>query len=459
MSYLNTKYYNGMLDEKTIMSYIGDIYDSKELYEELVGTYEEVEVINTTYSSNSYWWPIGSKETTVGTNGKIFATGDPVSVKITSWFGAKDIAQHSSGHGGIDIGIRPYGVGEVNVIAAKSGTVVYPTSKSQTLYKDGVYVSGSYGNYVKIEHSDGTYTIYGHMAYDSITVMAGEVVEQGQVIGKVGNTGESTGTHLHFEMRKGGDNKTNRVDPLDYVDPDNPRPISSGGSSDFSLVTTTLTKEQFILKMDDYCKRTNNNGFCNTFAANAEQIYTVSLANNINPELVVVTAGTEQGWKLSSSCSYTNNYWGLGIPNGKGCNAGKKFSSIYEGIAYYATVLATYNEGGSHAGLIKSTYDNRVKAGCKPEGHGLPGTFAGMQSVYSFLGTYRYNPGSGGLGGCYYLNLPDMYGQGYCSTVSTCASPYNNCSESSKTTICEQNDYTAFQLKKKTDIRYDIFGL
>ena len=79
-----------------------------------------------------------------------------------------------------------------------------------------------------------------------------------------------------------------------------------------------------------------------------------------------------------------------------------------------------------------------------------------MQSVYSWVGTYRFNPGSSGLGGCYYLDR--IYGSGYCSKVRTCSN-YSNCPNSSRTTTCEQNDYTAYQLEGKLSLRYDIFGL
>ena len=79
-----------------------------------------------------------------------------------------------------------------------------------------------------------------------------------------------------------------------------------------------------------------------------------------------------------------------------------------------------------------------------------------MQSVYSWIGDYRYNPGDSGLGGCYYLNI--MYGENYCSTVSSCTS-YSSCPSSSATTVCEQNDYTAYQLQEKLEFRNAIFGL
>ena len=72
-----------------------------------------------------------------------------------------------------------------------------------------------------------------------------------------------------------------------------------------------------------------------------------------------------------------------------------------------------------------------------------------MQSAYSWLGTYRYDPGSSSLGGCYYLNI--IYGSNYCDTVPT--------GNDVPTTVCEQNDYTAWQLQDKLELRNTIFGL
>lgn len=446
-------------NEQRVIDTINQIYDAKEQYESLAGGYDVTEIINVTTSQNSFWWPIGSEKTTVGTNGKLYASDEPVSIEITSYFQSKEEFR-DKGHGGIDISPNGRGVGVVNVIASKSGTVVYPVDKSQTSFNDNGSLNNNdgqtYGNYVKIQHSDGTYTLYAHLAKDSITVFAGEVVEQGQVIGKLGHSGRSTGAHLHFEMRKGADSSANRVNPLDFVDPKNPRPISYGSGNNFSLVATTLTKEEFVTKMKNYCDRSKNKGFCNNFSSRAASIYDASLSSGVNPELVVVTAGAEQAWTLSASCSYTNNYWGIGITNGKGCNSGAKYSSIEEGIAGYAALLSSYGPSGNFAASITNRYNQRAQAGCDAAGHGLPGTLEGMQSIYSWLGNYRYNPGSGGLGGCYYLNI--IYGAGYCSSVATCPGS-SNCPSTSATTVCEQNDYTAWQLKKKAQIRYDIFGL
>ena len=104
-------------------------------------------------------------------------------------------------HAGIDIG-GGYGA---NVMAASSGTVVYAGGAS------------GYGTLVSISH--GTYggrditTNYAHMS--AIFVREGQRVFRGQVVGQIGNEGNSTGPHLHFEVRRDGD----PTEPLDWVSP------------------------------------------------------------------------------------------------------------------------------------------------------------------------------------------------------------------------------------------------
>ena len=110
-----------------------------------------------------------------------------------------------AGHTGVDVNI---GVAGRNVVAVKDGTVVVSTALKNS---SGAY--RSYGEYVVINHHDGTMTLYAHMLAGSRTVSQGSKVKQGQKIGTVGSTGNSTGTHLHFEVRLNG----RVVNPLPYL--------------------------------------------------------------------------------------------------------------------------------------------------------------------------------------------------------------------------------------------------
>ena len=126
-----------------------------------------------------YIWPVSSR-------------------RITSTFGgrASPGGIGSTNHKGIDIG----GVGYTTEIhAAKAGTVIV----SQ--------YSRSYGNYVVVSHGSGNTTLYAHMSSRKVSV--GQYVNQGDVLGITGSTGNSTGPHLHFEITESGV----RINPLNYL--------------------------------------------------------------------------------------------------------------------------------------------------------------------------------------------------------------------------------------------------
>lgn len=99
-------------------------------------------------------------------------------------------------HGGIDLA-APWGTA---VLACKSGEVI------STVQNDAIL-----GNYVIVRHGKTTTSVYGHLS--AISVQEGELVQSGDEIGKVGETGLTTGPHLHFEIRVNG--KT--VDPQKYL--------------------------------------------------------------------------------------------------------------------------------------------------------------------------------------------------------------------------------------------------
>lgn len=105
------------------------------------------------------------------------------------------------GHLAIDISSGPIPVFNKPCLAADGGRVLYA----------GWYYG--YGRYIKIQHANGLVTTYAHL--NTINVVAGQNVSRGQMIGRVGNSGYSTGPHLHFEVIKNGV----KVNPLNYVRP------------------------------------------------------------------------------------------------------------------------------------------------------------------------------------------------------------------------------------------------
>ena len=115
----------------------------------------------------------------------------------------------TASHKGIDMAWnRHQGGKNVPVYAADDG-VVYST-------KDNDKSKKSWGNFVKIKHNDGTYTLYAHLR-DGIKVKKGQKVKQGEQIGNMGNTGKSGENHLHYEVYVGGASTSNRKNPLDYT--------------------------------------------------------------------------------------------------------------------------------------------------------------------------------------------------------------------------------------------------
>ena len=123
----------------------------------------------------------------------------PAGGYITSTYGySSDYG--SSFHKGVDLGAGC----NSSIYAASSGRVVYA----------GYGWNGGYGNYIIIEHANGLRTAYGHIIAGGILVSYGQNVAVGTRIARVGSTGNSTGCHLHFEVRPGGWNTT---DPVPFM--------------------------------------------------------------------------------------------------------------------------------------------------------------------------------------------------------------------------------------------------
>mgnify|MGYP003291463009 FL=1 len=113
-----------------------------------------------------------------------------------------------SAHWGIDIVRTDVTTKGSPFRAAQGGKVI-------TAYNDGNWNYG-FGNYCIIDHGDGKHTLYAHA--QRLYVSVGDVVEKGEEIGLIGDTGNTTGPHLHFEVRiKRSDGSVDRVNPLNYV--------------------------------------------------------------------------------------------------------------------------------------------------------------------------------------------------------------------------------------------------
>ncbi len=145
----------------------------------------------------------GSSTNPVFTSGK-FTWPVPGYYNITSYYGYRihPISGKRKLHGGIDISSA--GICGKPIVAAADGVVI-----------SAGYNTGGFGNWVVINHgvSGGNQfaTLYAHML-SSPVVSAGQTVKAGQTLGYVGSTGQSTGNHLHFEVRVNG----NRVNPMSY---------------------------------------------------------------------------------------------------------------------------------------------------------------------------------------------------------------------------------------------------
>jgi hypothetical protein len=105
------------------------------------------------------------------------------------------IYPQTKGHNGIDFALP-----EGNPVVAAADGVVSRAELDTTTAHDS---KKGYGYHVRIQHLDGSTSIYGHFQKDSFVVHTGDNVNMGTIIGRSGNTGFSTGPHLHFEVRLG----------------------------------------------------------------------------------------------------------------------------------------------------------------------------------------------------------------------------------------------------------------
>lgn len=166
-----------------------DLVPAEEAISKLYVQSPKVVTVAKTSSGSAKYAATGSVNTALTTSTAKASLGisliRPVSGTITSRFGAGSRIRRSS-HTGLDIANST----GTPIVAAASGKVTFSGYK------------GSYGNMIVISHGNGVQTYYGHCS--KLYVSAGAQVSQGQTIGTVGSTGNSTGPHLHLEVRVNG---------------------------------------------------------------------------------------------------------------------------------------------------------------------------------------------------------------------------------------------------------------
>lgn len=202
------KYYNILLDDEVV-----DSVDTNEQAQNLIAEFknddenlnltieekvttnaEEIKTDEVEVAKNNLKEKIEENSNVIGEVEGIKLAVKPVEGIISSRYGVSSRIR-SSTHTGLDI-------------AASSGTPIKVVS-------DGTVISaeytGAYGNLVKISHGNGVETWYAHTS--KMYVTKGQSVKAGDVIAAVGSTGNSTGAHLHFEIRING----NHVNPQNYI--------------------------------------------------------------------------------------------------------------------------------------------------------------------------------------------------------------------------------------------------
>ena len=209
------QYYEVALNNET-KAYVNTLEEAEELVNEIKTEFDgddlelnlQINEINTENLEEIHTEPFEVAETTVETAAQEIKEESeaiaiinevklsvlPVTGRITSRYGESSSLRRST-HTGLDI-------------ACTTGTDIKVVSSGTVTFSE---YNGSYGKLVKVDHGNGVETWYGHCS--KLYAKVGERVEAGDVIAAVGSTGNSTGPHLHFEIRING----NTVNPQNYV--------------------------------------------------------------------------------------------------------------------------------------------------------------------------------------------------------------------------------------------------
>ena len=163
---------------------------------------------------------------------------------------------YSSSHKGLDMAWNSkYGGPNHNILAPADGTVI----KVLKNYNKTDKTSKTYGNYVIIDHGNNIETVVAHLKYNTIRVKKGYKVHKGDILGVMGNTGYSKGTHCHYEVKINNE----KVDPLKYTYLENTNILNDATSKEYKILKDEVkddkkeeTKEELKVKFEYTCPKT-----------------------------------------------------------------------------------------------------------------------------------------------------------------------------------------------------------
>ena len=234
-------------------------------------------------------------------------------------------------HTGVDIGwsVSP----TQDIMSYTGGTVIY----TQTGYGNAIGSTGmdSYGNMVQIQYDDGTTGLFAHLS--NVDVKEGDRVEAGQKIGNMGNSGNASGNHLHYEMT---DANGNRMDPIAYMDGGSVlggSDTGSGGSSGGSSGSKGSSSKGSSSKGSSGKKGSSSKGSSSGSSKKPKKLSTISLsaprATSWDlPEAKTITSSNVMKLSLPtvrtvSKAALTSNNTGITVPEVGGITSRNSRSS------------------------------------------------------------------------------------------------------------------------------------
>jgi hypothetical protein len=248
------------------------------------------------------------------------------------------------GHRGTDIALWPFSwnkldSGEVQVVAAAAGTLIEIQNINPSDHNCGSG-SGGLGNWVVVSHADGQITIYGHMKYNSLTTKAvGQTVEAGEVIGTVGSSGNSSGPHLHFEVRSALGGSDLWVDPFSG----SANPVPSGWKNQRPYMDSAINKlaTSSAYPVNEDCQPTVTN-LQDNFTSPAHisfQVHYRDYQGTLPTQLKIYDpdGGVYKDWTYTDNTTIftraASRYWFFDFPTD--ALAGKwRFEAVYNGQVY-----------------------------------------------------------------------------------------------------------------------------